>query len=114
MPKTSQSQAEKERVSRPLTIVSQSDDESSDQSPDERPLAHLLNEQYSVEPAQQGAAAHIASLPVELLIRVLSHVDVYTVEAASAVCRRWYSVARDNTLWRMVRLLPMAKRCSHG
>ena len=87
---------------RPI-VVSQSDEDSDQEAFGGSELAYLLQESHPVEGALPDFPAFIGILPAELLLRVLSHVDIYSLEAASAVCRRWYAVARDNALWRIVR-----------
>jgi len=48
--------------------------------------------------------AHISLLPNEVLVNVLSFCTAtpHTLDAVSAVCRAWFSVAREPSLWRAV------------
>ncbi|CZS93298.1 related to F-box/WD repeat-containing protein 7 [Rhynchosporium graminicola] len=44
----------------------------------------------------------ISSLPTELGIQILSHIDTKTLRGLFFVCRRWHAVARSTHVWRDV------------
>lgn len=91
--------------------ISQSDDDSDDQEASESPLSYLLHESHPVQPALPDLPVYIAMLPAELLQRVLTFVDIFSLEAASATCKRWYAIARDNSVWRVVRFFFAKQFC---
>lgn len=42
----------------------------------------------------------LSSLPLEVLLNILSYLDAKSVLAVSQVCRRWHRVVNNTTLWR--------------
>jgi F-box and WD-40 domain protein 1/11 len=56
----------------------------------------------------------IQSLPTELAIQILKHVDQATLRKAALVSKRWFQVTNDDALWRTVFLREQIKTYATG
>lgn len=53
---------------------------------------------------EQGQSLELASLPHQVLLLVLEHLDTWERNRVGAVCRQWYYVSRDPVLWQRISL----------
>ncbi|KAK6131797.1 hypothetical protein DH2020_034455 [Rehmannia glutinosa] len=49
---------------------------------------------------KHAVVASLTLLPQDVLVHIFSFLDVQSLVSASAVCRPWYTAARDNHLWK--------------
>jgi hypothetical protein len=85
--------------SKPFAIVSEQ--RSINDLPDE--ICKRGREKVSSEPsAITSEHRSINDLPDEILLKILSYVEPEDLSYTAGVCKRWYILSRDVTLWKNV------------
>lgn len=62
--------------------------------------------QYSKNAAKIVQTSQICKLPDNIMLIIFSFLDIKSLCAGSKVCRRWYHLGKDRSLWRSVDLRP--------
>ncbi|OUM55891.1 hypothetical protein BVG19_g5506 [[Candida] boidinii] len=66
-------------------------------------LQNLLNNSNDINDKNtHNNKASFSLLPIELLILVFSYLDPLTLKSIGYVCKNWYNLSKDNTVWLQV------------
>jgi len=72
-----------------------------------------VSDDYMVEEDQvtkKEDACHFDKLPLEIKVKIFKCFDVFEVVRAAMVCRAWYSLAFDGSLWSRLDVAPFYQR----
>lgn len=73
-----------------------------------------IHMESSPEPDAWDPPDKMKSLTDECLLRIFSCLDFKAICRSSCVCKRWYVIGKDRSLWRTVNLSPMKQEFNEG